>query len=653
MANQENVVNPVDFKTHEKLRAKHIRTLQAMQALSTENEQLREMCGLDPDTPLAPGQSKSPAKPPVPGLPRGVLKKNQASSQSNPALNADSEKVAAMQRRIQALEETVEADRRIEAQLREQLRKRPSSGSISGSVQAARSEVAQSGNQNAAADVVRLQETITMLKAKNDLLVAQINANNDSRSKLKAELSEQVEATEALTAKLHAMGALNVDRMKAELEAARQLAERLQREALKNKKEEAALRTRLTETSHMLKEMAHGEFVAKQRVSECEAGLSAAEDAQREAETGLAQQALALGDAQDEAQRLADRVARLEKEAGAGGGAAGMAADKEELAQLRAERKAQTAKLAAGAAEQARLRRSLMEQTEAARQLQEKLATALGERERMWKTERAANDRADALEARVGEHGFAMARARDEIELQSGEILALREAAAAAAAAAASTRAAEEAAEAAAGGARRSSEAAAEQAAARLAAAELVLAEERAELGKARQDVTDLLATVRRQEGQLDALGRAHSAHLDDHASLKAERSGAEAEHAAGAEAHKRLRLAAADMRAELSCGRCRKLFDRPVTLMPLGEKVCAGCCDAEEGANVLEVDTDSGHNVHNRPVLRPVGGGRAAAAILCGGKWAIPDTTLTALCDCFHKLAPELEHELRSLELV
>ena len=57
------------------------------------------------------------------------------------------------------------------------------------------------------------------------------------------------------------------------MDEAKKQAEKAVKALEKSRVEEADIRARLQETSHMLKEMAHGEFVAKQMVTECEARM--------------------------------------------------------------------------------------------------------------------------------------------------------------------------------------------------------------------------------------------------------------------------------------------------------------------------------------------------------------------------------------------
>jgi hypothetical protein len=83
---------------------------------------------------------------------------------------------------------------------------------------------------------------------------------------------------------------------------------------------------------------------------------------------------------------------------------------------------------------------------------------------------------------------------------------------------------------------------------------------------------------------------------------------------------------------------------------MPTGIKVCRRCCNGDELKNVLEVEADKGSQGNNRlgrrnsgDMLRPSGAGKAAAAILCGGKYAIPDMRLWRVCDHLPELLEAL----------
>jgi hypothetical protein len=131
--------------------------------------------------------------------------------------------------------------------------------------------------------------------------------------------------------------------------------------------------------------------------------------------------------------------------------------------------------------------------------------------------------------------------------------------------------------------------------------------------------------------------------------------------HAAGSDAeatrrgvHKcarKLRTVLTSVRDELECSRCQKTFQEPVTVMPTGVKVCRRCCNGDELKNVLEVESDSKGGNGSRglgrrnsgDMLRPSGAGKAAAAILCGGKYAIPDMRLWRVCDHLPELLAAL----------
>jgi hypothetical protein len=163
-----------------------------------------------------------------------------------------------------------------------------------------------------------------------------------------------------------------------------------------------------------------------------------------------------------------------------------------------------------------------------------------------------------------------------------------------------------------------------------------------------------------RAAGAEAALGGAH-ARADEHANkADAAHARASALHAEGSDAEatrrglrrcaRKLRTVLTSVRDELECSRCQKTFQEPVTVMPTGIKVCRRCCNGDELKNVLEVEADKGSQGNNRlgrrnsgDMLRPSGAGKAAAAILCGGKYAIPDMRLWRVCDHLPELLEAL----------